>query len=203
MQKKNIVRLAQLALLSAIVWLMAFTPIGYLKTAGLEITFIMIPVIIGAIVLGPADGAILGLEWGATSFIQCFGISAFGTTLFSLNPVWTFIVCVVPRVLAGWIPGLMFRALQPHDRTAGQVASCVGSALVGTLSNTVFFMSLLMLIFGQSDLIASLQQQLNTPNAFLFVLAFVGINGVVEIVTASIVAPAVAIAVRRALRHLE
>ena len=86
MKKKQIVYLTQLALLSAIVWLMAFTPIGYLRTAGLEITFILIPVIVGGIVLGPAAGTILGLQFGITSFIQCFGISFFGSTLLSINP---------------------------------------------------------------------------------------------------------------------
>ena len=46
-------------------------------------------VVIGAIILGPTAGAILGGVFGITSFIQCFGISAFGTLLFGINPVLT------------------------------------------------------------------------------------------------------------------
>ncbi len=71
--------LVEMALLVAIILLMAFTPIGYIKTAGLEITLIVIPVAVGAVTLGPAAGAILGGVFGITSFIQCFGMSAFGT----------------------------------------------------------------------------------------------------------------------------
>ena len=52
--------LVEMALLVAIILLMAFTPIGYIKTAGLEITLIVIPVAVGAVTLGPAAGAIFG-----------------------------------------------------------------------------------------------------------------------------------------------
>ena len=45
------------AILMAIVILMAYTPLGYLKAGPVEITFITIPVVIGAIVLGPVSGA--------------------------------------------------------------------------------------------------------------------------------------------------
>ena len=64
--------LVEMALLVAIILLMAFTPIGYIKTAGLEITLIVIPVAVGAVTLGPAAGAILGGVFGIPSFIQGF-----------------------------------------------------------------------------------------------------------------------------------
>ena len=44
--------LVEMALLVAIILLMAFTPIGYIKTAGLEITLIVVPVAVGAVTLG-------------------------------------------------------------------------------------------------------------------------------------------------------
>ena len=44
-----------MALLVAIILLMAFTPIGYIKTAGLEITLIVVPVAVGAVTLGPQN----------------------------------------------------------------------------------------------------------------------------------------------------
>ena len=52
--------LVEMALLVAIILLMAFTPIGYIKTAGLGITLIVVPVAVGAVTLGPTAGAILG-----------------------------------------------------------------------------------------------------------------------------------------------
>ena len=53
-------KLVETAMLAAIVVLMSFTPIGYLKIGALSITFIMIPVVIGGITVGPAAGAVLG-----------------------------------------------------------------------------------------------------------------------------------------------
>ena len=91
--------LTTLGILTAIILVMTFTPLGYIKTMGLEITLLHIPVILGAALTGPTGGMVLGAVFGFTSFFQCFGLSTFGTTLFSINPAGTFIVCVIPRVL--------------------------------------------------------------------------------------------------------
>lgn len=60
--------LVEMALLVAIILIMAFTPLGYIKTAGIEITLIVVPVAVGAVTLGPAAGAILGGVFGLASF---------------------------------------------------------------------------------------------------------------------------------------
>lgn len=75
-----------LAMLTAVIILMTFTPLGYLKLPFVEISFLMLPVALGAILLGPVAGAILGTVFGITSFIQCFGASALGAMLLSINP---------------------------------------------------------------------------------------------------------------------
>ena len=95
------VRLSRLALFSALILLLNYTPLGYIRVFALEITLIIIPVTLGAMLLGPADGAILGGVFGLTSFATCFGSSQFGVTLLAINPIGTFITCVVARVLAG------------------------------------------------------------------------------------------------------
>ncbi len=84
-------KFVKVALLVAIIIVMSYTPLGYLKTLGVEISFLMVPVAIGAIMLGPAVGAFLGAVFGISSFLQCFGISQFGTMLLSINPIFTFI----------------------------------------------------------------------------------------------------------------
>ena len=100
-KKMNTTYMVELAVLIAIILIMAFTPIGYIRTLGLEITLIVVPVAVGAVTLGPMAGLILGTIFGITSFIQCFGMSAFGVMLLSINPVFTFIVCVPTRMLMG------------------------------------------------------------------------------------------------------
>lgn len=139
-------RLVYMAILIAIILVMAFTPLGYLKTAGLEITFIQVPVIVGAILMGPTAGAILGGVFGLTSFIQCFGLSAFGAALLEINAVYTFILCFFSRVLMGWLTGLIFRALQKVDRT--KFVSYAVTSLAAPILNTVFFVGGMILLFG-------------------------------------------------------
>lgn len=172
------IRMVQLALFIAIIVLMAFTPIGYIKTLGLEITLLVVPVAVGAIVLGPVSGAILGGVFGITSFIQCFGFSAFGAVLLGINPFGTFILCMVPRILMGWLTGLLFTNMKRIDRR-GTISYAVAS-LAGPLLNTILFMITLSLFFYQTDYIQGIAQKLGTNNIFAFILAFVGINGLVE-----------------------
>lgn len=171
-------KMVQLALLTAIILLMSFTPIGYIRTPGLEITLIVVPVAVGAIILGPTAGAILGGVFGLTSFIQCFGWSPFGAALLSINPVATFIVCLIPRVLMGWFTGLIFTAIKKIDKTRS--ISYAVASLAGPLLNTVLFMGTLVLFFYQSDYIQGFATALETKNVITFILAFVGINGLIE-----------------------
>lgn len=104
--------MVELALMVAIIFVMAFTPLGYFQTMGLSITFLTVPVAVGAIILGPKGGAICGLAFGITSFMQCFGMGAFGTMLFSHNPLGTAFVCIVPRLLEGLLCGLIFHGIE-------------------------------------------------------------------------------------------
>ena len=123
-KKMNTTYMVELAVLIAIILIMAFTPIGYIRTLGLEITLIVVPVAVGAVTLGPMAGLILGTIFGITSFIQCFGMSAFGVMLLSINPVFTFIVCVPTRMLMGWLTGLIFQGLRKGSATKKNCVSC-------------------------------------------------------------------------------
>lgn len=64
------VRMVQLALLIALLAVLTFTPLGYLVVPPVSITFLHIPVIIGAILLGPKSGALLGFAFGITAMVR-------------------------------------------------------------------------------------------------------------------------------------
>ncbi|NLK27068.1 MAG: ECF transporter S component [Clostridiales bacterium] len=171
-------KLVQISLLVAIILLMAFTPIGYIRTLGLEITLIVIPVTVGAIILGPTSGAILGAVFGATSFIQCFGMSPFGAALLAINPWATFILCMVPRVLMGWLSGLIYAGLKRGNRNKN--FAMMISNLSGPLLNTLLFMTTLILFFYSTEFIQGIATSLGTSSVIAFVIAFVGLNGLIE-----------------------
>lgn len=191
--------LVEMALLVAIILIMAFTPIGYIRTAGLEITLIVVPVAVGAVTLGPKAGAVLGGVFGITSFIQCFGMSPFGTVLLGINPLLTFLVCVPTRVLVGWLTGIIYQGLRKTKIPSG-IAVTVAN-LCCPLLNTALFMGTMVLCFYDTDYIQSFVSAMGVSNAFLFIIAFVGMNGLIEAILCFAIAAAIAGALKKALRY--
>lgn len=183
MKNKRIYFLAQLSILVAIILLMSFTPLGYLKTPVMEITFIVIPVAIGAMYLGPLAGAILGGVFGLTSFVQAFS-GALGTALLAISPFGLFVVCFVPRVLVGLITGLVAARM-----TKGTVLSYLVPSIVAPVSNTILFVGFMFAIFWNAPIIADMR---GTQNIFAFFAAFVGFNAVIEAVACAILGTAIA-----------
>lgn len=182
------VRLSRLALFSALILLLNYTPLGYIRVFALEITLIIIPVTLGAMLLGPADGAILGGVFGLTSFATCFGSSQFGVTLLAINPIGTFITCVVARVLAGSLTGLVFERLHRSEKLR-PISYAVGG-LLGPVFNTLFFMSCIVLFFWNTEFIQGMAATMGAANPLTFVVLFVGINAVFETVVSFLVSTA-------------
>lgn len=73
MRSKKTLTMVQVGILTAIVLVMSFTPLGYLHIGPFSMSLLSIPVVIGAMLVGPEAGALLGLVFGLTSFAQCFG----------------------------------------------------------------------------------------------------------------------------------
>ena len=184
-------RMVQLAVFTAIIALLTFTPIGYIKLpTGLSITLIGIPVIIGAITLGPRAGAILGVVFGLTSFAQAFGLEPFGTMLFSINPIATFITCMIPRILMGWLTGLIFQGFKKVDKT--KIVSYLITSLAGSMLNTVLFMTSFMTFFYNDSSFQMEVAGFNAANAFTLVIAMVAVNSIAEMIVSGILGTAIA-----------
>lgn len=184
-----------IALLTAILLLMSWTPLGYLNIGPLAISFNVIPVAIAAVALGPWGGAAVGAVFGLTSFLQCIGVggsSAMGAILFNINPFLAFVQRFVPRVLDGLIIGLVHRFLKKHANTA---VACGVTGLLSALLNTVFFMAALILLFGNTEYMQGL---IGGRNIIAFVCAFVGINAVAEMTASTVITGAVGTALTKA-----
>lgn len=191
--KEKIYKLTLTAVLTALIFVMAFTPIGYLKVGVVSITFLMIPVVVGAIVGGPLVGAVLGLMFGATSFIQCFGLDPFGTTLFGINPVYTAIMCFVPRILMGLFCGLIYLGFSKANYVKAGTAV---TSFCGGLINTVLFVGFLLLLFYNTEYIQGF------GNSVVAVIsALITFNAVIEWVSCTIIGSAVSIALNKALKN--
>jgi uncharacterized membrane protein len=200
--------IALMGILCAIMIVMSFTPVGYLKVGTIEISLLMIPVAIGAVALGPVAGAILGAVFGITSFAQCFGLSFFGTFLCDINPFMTCVMCIVPRVLAGFCAGLVAEnkitiGLHNVRTNKDRKISVNRGAITGfcaALFNTIFFMLSLLLFFWNSQTFINAVNEwgYKTNNILLFFFAFVGINCIFELIATCIVTSAIGTALEKA-----
>ena len=194
-KKFNPSQLVLLGLMTAILLLMAYTPLGYLNIGPLAITFNVIPVAVAAITLGPVGGAIVGSVFGLTSFLQCIGVggtSAMGAVLFGINPVLAFIQRFVPRMIDGLLLGYIFRGMRKVSNTP---TACFVTGFCSAFLNTALFMSLLVLLFGNTEYMQTL---MGGKNVIAFICGFVGINAVCEMVSSTIITGAVGLALYKA-----
>ena len=177
-------RMVILAVLIALTLVMALTPLGYLKIGALSISFLCIPIAIGATVLGPTAGLILGTLFGITSFVQCFGMDAFGTAMLSINWFYTFIICVLARALMGRFTGLIAKGLGKFN------LNDLIATILCPVMNTAFFLGFMAILFGSIEVMG-----LNVITAV--VIPALSINCILEIIACFVVGSAVSIAVKK------
>lgn len=191
----NTKQLTLLGLLTGVLLLMAYTPLGYLNIGPLAITFNIIPVALAAIALGPVGGAAMGAVFGITSFLQCIGVggtSMMGATLFAINPFLAFVQRFLPRLLDGLLLGYLFRFIR---KTSNVHIACLVTGFFSAFLNTLFFMAALVLLFGNTQY---MQELIGGRNIIVFVCTFVGINAVCEMIASTIITGAVGFALFKA-----
>lgn len=174
MKNSKTATLTRFALFAAIIIVMSYTPLGYLNLGLFMVTFLTIPVIVAALLFGSAAGAFAGLIFGLTSFAKSFG-SVMGAELLAINPVYTFILAVVPRVLEGYLCGVIFSAL--NRKSENKLWKTALASFSCPALNTILYMGTLVLLFGNSEYIRGL---MGGKNIFMFAVSFVGIQAVVE-----------------------
>ena len=178
-------QLTILGLMSGILFLMAYTPLGYLNIGPLAVTFNVIPVAICAVVLGPTGGAVAGAVFGLTSFLQAMGIggtSALGAALFQINPFLSAVQCFVPRILDGLLIGFIYRGMRKKTNV---YASCAVTGFFSAFLNTLFFMTALVVMFGNTEVIQNL---MGGRNVIIGCCMMVGVNAISEMVSSTITA---------------
>ena len=193
MKKLSTRHFVLLALLVAILIVLAYVNIP--QPAGLSITFNMIPVAIAAIAIGPMGGAIIGGAFGLISFLQCFGICGFsgmGAALAAINPFLAFVQRFFPRLLDGLLLGYIHRFV---SRRANVYAGCAVTGFMAAFLNTLFFMTSLVWIFGSTEY---MQNSMAGRGMLTYIVAAVGVNGIVEMLVSTVITGAVGSAVHKA-----
>lgn len=187
--------LALLGLLTGILLVLYFTPLGYMNIGPLAMTVNMIPVAVGAIALGPVGGAILGGVFGLTSVLQAVGIggvSLMGQVTFAISPFLTILQRFVARVLVGLCVAYVYRLFK---KLINHTAACFVAGFSAAFLNTLFFMGALILLFGRTEYVQGLA---GGENLILWACGYVGFQAVFEMILSTLVTGAVGAALGKA-----
>ena len=193
--------LAQLALRAAIEVVMKLMGLGSVPVGPLYMSFLTVPIAVGAIVLGPMASAILGGVFGLVSFMDAIkGASIMTSTLLGVSAVHTFILCFGMRLLMGFCVGMVCCGMKKVCKNTA--ADCFVTSLSAPLLNTLFFMGFIVLAFYHTDYVQSLVIAKGASNPLMFVVLLTGVQGVVEAVVCSIAGTAIGSSVLKAMSRM-
>lgn len=189
-KKQKLTRLVLCALFAALIVVLTFTPLGYIIIGpGIAITTIHLVTILGASILGIKEGAFLGAFWGILCVIKAFQEPIPANIPFQ-NPM----ISVVPRIFVGIVTALVITAL---FKTKIKKPLAVGiGAFAGTLTNTVLVITALNVFNGFESITLGVTTTLNT-----IITTLIGVNGIIEVVAAVILVPAIYTATEKYLKN--
>ena len=208
-QNKNTIRyLVTLAFLTAIILMMKLTGIGMIPLPGQYASIMTVPVAVGAMMLGPTAGGILGCVMGLISFYTAALEKGFADMTAmgydgGLMVTITILNTIVPRVLMGVATGWIFKLLKKVDKTK-TVCYYVGG-IAAPLLNTLLYMTVLLTVFMNApNLVGLLGEELFTEfkdNILLFALGYVGIQAVLEAIVGCIISGSVGKALSKVIKR--
>jgi len=181
--------MVSVALMAAIVIVLANTPLGMIQLPIIKATTVHIPVILGAILLGPGAGAILGAVFGICSLVSntmaptllSFAFSPFLSTTGipgALKAIWISVGCrILIGVVAGWL-WVLFTKIKLNQFIALPIVGFVSSMV-----NTVTVMGSIYFLFAQQYAEA---KEVALTAVFGLVMGTVTASGIPEAIAAAI-----------------
>jgi len=192
-------KIAITGMFTAIIFLLTFLGIGFITIGIFRPTFLMVPVVIGALLMGPKYGAVLGFMFGLSSML--FATFNPVATSFVFSPFlnvpgtdggnwWALVVAFVPRILVGIVPWYVFVGLRKLLPEKLVVANFAIAGLTGALTNTLLVLHFIYLLFGDTWNLARAEP---APADALYsaIWGMIATNGVVEAIVAFILVAAI------------
>jgi uncharacterized membrane protein len=170
-RKQQTRRLVQLSLLSAIIIVLQALALGTGVWLQTSINLTLIPIALGAMILGPSAGAFLGAVCGIVVLLcGVFNLDKFTAILFQNNPIITAGICLVKTTVAGWVAGWLYRLLK---NKMPLISVFIVSALIPIINTGLF-------ILGAFLISETIQAQFGTGdygNVLLFIVLGLAIPG--------------------------
>ncbi len=183
--KKKTQMLAMTAMFAAIIAVLqlfvVIPPIG-----AAYITLSLVPIVLGAVLYGQVNGAILGLVLGACVVYQVIVTpDPFSAAMFQLLPVVTIILCLLKTTIAGFVSGLVYKLLSQKNKT---VAVFTASALC-PIVNTGLYLAGVLIFFG--DLIGGAASEAGKTVIMFIISGVILTNFIPELIVNMVLAPVI------------
>ncbi len=180
------------ALFAALILLLGLTPLGLIPLGFINVTILCVPVVIGTLYFGLKSGLLFGACMAAASIMSLFGLamtppSTLGANLLFANPVYAILMSLIPRLLIPVSTHFAYR-LFTRKKTESE-AAIIPAAIAGSLTNTIFYLGLMLLFYTLCGL---------DSKAILTLIGGVGlIAGSLEAAAAALIATPVLLALRK------
>ena len=156
-RKNSLRRMTGTALLMALVVVLQVLGSMIPPVGGFTISLVLIPIVMGAALYGPKIGALLGATFSVVVIIGCVsGTDAGGAMVFQANPLLCILVVLTKGVLAGFLSGIVYAALNKYSPRFAMLAAAILCPAVNTgvfiLCMVTFFQDVLAAWAGGSDI---------------------------------------------------
>jgi len=187
MNNKKTLFWVQMSIFTAIELLFCFTILGSIPISpGIVATLAHIPAIIVALTLGKKAGAIIGAVMGLSSLVIWTFMPPNPAVAFVFSPfipngnIWSLVICLAPRILFPVVVAWLFDILKKRVKL---VLSAAIASAAGTFVHSFLVLSIIYLAFHGNNVVGG--------DYTLFLIAWGGLNAIIEIVIAAIVGAAV------------
>jgi uncharacterized membrane protein len=172
-------QIATIGMLSAISIVLGLSGYGFIPLPTAKATIMHIPIIIGAILEGPAVGVMIGLIFGLFSIMQNLTVPTLLSFAF-INPL----VSVLPRVLIGIAAYYTYYFTYRYFFKKREYISVALGAATGTLTNTIGVLGMIYLIYV-AEFAAARGISMEAAAAGIYAIALV--NGLPEIIVSMVI----------------
>ena len=182
--------IAFLAVLTALVIVLQIwgsaIPIG---VAGLNLSFVLIPITLGAIILGPVAGLFLGFVFGFVVLMSgVTGTNFFTAYVLNDSPFFACVTILLKGMAAGFVAGILYKLISKKNK---YVAVFVSSATVPVLNTALFILGSLCMSGSLNTFVSEYMPSFSGRNImYIIIVGFVSFNFLVELGINLICAPA-------------
>ena len=194
-KRKSVLQMVQLAMLTALVVVLQLVG-SFIKIGPLPLSLVLVPIVIGATLLGPKAGLFFCSVFGVITMIMGIaGVDGFSFILWGANPVWFVIICLLKAAMAGLGSGLIYKGLGKLFKGKHITLQTVLASISAPIINTgIFVIGMFLFFFDTMNSLPSMYPDTfgGFENAFQLVfIGLAGFNFIGEFIVNLVLSPAV------------